>query len=138
MKVTTKAAAAAFAVAALTSCGASNNTTVSTASFERKWEIADASGNSTKGSPDEAYIEFDGKGGVSGCTGANTFNGSYSITPDGSLQFSEMISTRMAAGPYRETEAAVFRALDEAKGYKIDGNEAKILDGSGREIMRLK
>lgn len=134
----TTAAAAAIAIAALTSCGASNNAITTGATIERKWEIADASGNSTKGAPDEAYITLDGKGGVSGCTGANTFNGSYSLTPEGALQFSDMISTRMAAGPYRETEAAVFRALEEAKGYKVDGNEALILDASGREIMRLR
>lgn len=134
----TTAAAAAFAIAALASCGSSNSAPTSGASIERKWEIVDASGNSTKGSLDEAYITFDGKGGVSGCTGANTFNGSYTLTPDGSLQFNDMISTRMAAGPYRETEAAVFRALDEAKGYKVDGDEAQILDASGREVMRLR
>lgn len=126
---------ATVALAALTSCGSNSSTSAPT--FESKWQIADVSGYSTQGSPDEAYIEFDGNGGVSGCTGANTFNGSYTISADGAIEFSSINSTRMGAGPYRETEAAVFRALDEAKGYKLNGSEAQILDGSGREIMKL-
>lgn len=138
MKKMTTAAAAALAFA-LTSCGASNSaTSADSASLERKWQIVDASGNSTQGSPDEAYIEFDGKGGVNGCTGANTFFGSYSVKADGTLEFSGMGMTRMAAGPYSATEDAVVRALNEAKGYKVNGAEAQLLDGSGREIMKLK
>ena len=134
--------AAVLAMTLMTGCGSSNSTsnggkTMNT--IEQKWQIEDASGNSTKGSMNEAYITFDGNGGVSGCTGANTFNGSYSASKDGDLTFGgDMISTRMAAGPYRATEQAVFEALAQTRSYKVDGDEAKLLDGSGREVMRLK
>lgn len=138
MKKTTTAAIAAITFAALTSCSSTNNAASSSSNFESKWAIADASGFSTEGSPDEAYIEFDGNGGVNGCTGANIFNGSYTIKSDGKLEFSGMILTRMAAGPYRDTEDAVVNALNDARGYKVNGEEAQILDGSGREIMKLK
>lgn len=138
MKKTTTAAVAAMAIAALTSCSSTNSASSSASTFERKWEIANANGLSTQGSPDEAYIEFDGKGGVNGCTGANIFNGSYSINSDGSLEFSGMTLTRMGAGPYRETETAVVNALNEARGFKLSGSEAIIVDAAGRELMKLK
>lgn len=137
------AAAAAIAMMTMTGCGSSNGTAdqakAGQNSLAQKWQIADASGNSTDGARNEAFITFDGNGGVSGCTGANTFNGSYTSTADGELTFGgDIISTRMAAGPYRETEQAVFQALAETKRYSIDGDEAKLIDGSGREVMRLK
>lgn len=98
--------------------------------------IKDASGYSTNGSPDEAYIEFDSKGGVNGCTGANQFFGSYD-GEGGQVSIDGVNSSRMGAGPYRETEQAVIRALREAKSFEIDSNEAKLKDAAGREVMRL-
>lgn len=137
------AAAAAIAMMTMTGCGSSNGTAdqakAGQNSLAQKWQIADVSGNSTDGARNEAFITFDGKGGVSGCTGANLFNGSYTSTADGELTFGgDIVSTRMAAGPYHETEQAVFQALAETKRYSIDGDEAKLIDGSGREVMRLK
>lgn len=128
----------AAACAALTGCGSSSSTSADSKkqSLEQRWLIVDASGYSTTNSPDEAYIEFDGKGGVNGCTGANTFFGSYSLE-SGEISIEGVNTSRMGAGPYRETEHAVLTAMREAKSFSVEGNTVKLLDASGREVMKL-
>ncbi len=135
--------AIALAATGATSCSSTKSAsdTAKTESSQQntlkgRWMIKDASGYSTNGSPDEAYIEFDGKGGVNGCTGANQFFGSYDGGND-QISIEGINSTRMGAGPYRETEQAVIRALREAKSFMTDGDAATLRDAAGREVMRL-
>lgn len=136
-------AAAAAAAIGITSCSSTRKASCETTAeattantLTGRWIIKNASGYSTNGAPDEAYIEFDGKGGVNGCTGVNQFFGSYD-GKGGLVSIDGMNSSRMGAGPYRETEQAVLRALREAKNFEVDGNVAKLKDAAGREVMRL-
>ncbi len=135
--------AAAVTALGVTSCSsskdASGQTTAEAArsnTLTGRWIIKNASGYSTSGSPDEAYLEFDGKGGVNGCTGVNQFFGSCD-GDGGQIAIEGVNSSRMGAGPYRETEQAVIRALREAKSFETDGSNATLRDSAGREVMRL-
>ncbi len=104
-------------------------------SLSGRWNIAEAYGNSTASAADTAYIEFTEQG-VSGCTGANNFMGNYS-NEGTSLTFADINSTKMGAGPYRETEQSVLNALDAAQSVKISGDTAIVTDGEGNVVMKL-
>ncbi len=104
-------------------------------SLSGRWNIAEAYGNSTASAADTAYIEFTEQG-VSGCTGANNFMGNYS-NEGTSLTFADINTTKMGAGPYRETEQSVLNALDAAQSVKISGDTAIVTDGEGNVVMKL-
>ncbi len=105
------------------------------ASLTGRWSITEAYGNSTANAADTAVIEFMEQG-VSGNTGANNFMGNY--TNDGSsLTFADINTTKMAAGPYRETEQSVLNALNAARTVKISGDTALVADTDGNVVMKL-
>lgn len=100
------------------------------------WLIANAFGNQTSEASDTAFVSFATDGTASGCTGANSFTANFS-SDSNSISFSEIGSTKMAAGPYRETEQAVLRALESAKSYTLEGSTALVADSTGSVILTL-
>lgn len=104
-------------------------------SLSGRWNITEAYGSSTDNAADTAYIEFNEQG-VSGNTGANNFMGNYT-NEDTSLTFADISTTKMGAGPYRETEQSVLNALNAAQSVKISGDTAIVADGDGNVVMKL-
>ncbi len=100
------------------------------------WLIANAFGYQTSEASDTAFVSFATDGVANGCTGANSFTAQYSSDAN-AISFSEIGSTKMAAGPYRETEQAVLRALESAKSYTIEGNTASVADSTGAVVLTL-
>ncbi len=100
------------------------------------WLIANAFGYQTSEASDTAFVSFAADGVANGCTGANSFTANYTSNAT-TISFSAIGSTKMAAGPYRETEQAVFRALESAKSYTIEGNTASVADSTGAIILTL-
>lgn len=107
-----------------------------TASLTGQWLITKAFDHPTSSSENTAFITFSPDGKINGCTGANKFFGSCSIDAS-SITFSNIGTTRMFAGPYQDTENAVLKALDEAKSFSINGNQATISDASNTIILIL-
>ena len=108
---------------------------VSAASIEGEWLIVSALGKTTENAADTAFLEFT-NGKVSGCTGANTLNGNYNANGN-ALSFGEIATSRMGAGPYRETEQAVLKALETAATVTIDGDKASVADSTGATVLSL-
>ena len=100
------------------------------------WLIVNAFGYQTSEASDTAFVSFATDGVANGCTGANSFTANYSSDAN-TISFAEIGSTKMAAGPYRETEQAVFRALESAKSYTIEGQTASVADSTGTVILTL-
>lgn len=105
------------------------------ASLSGRWNITEAYGSSTESAADTAYIEFTEQG-VSGNTGANNFMGNYA-NEGTSLTFADISTTKMGAGPYRETEQSVLNALNAAQSVKVSGDTAIVADGDGNVVMKL-
>lgn len=75
---------------------------------------------------------------VHGNTGCNIFNGSIFVDPDkaGSIQFQGMAVTRMLC-PDMSTETAFLVALESVEFAKSNGQNALLLDSSGKEVLVL-
>jgi heat shock protein HslJ len=88
----------------------------------------------------DADLVFDA-GVVSGSTGCNRLNGSYSIDGDpsvGAISFSEIATTKMACEPdVAEQEQAILTGLDEAASYTIAGSAMTLSDGEGAFLLTL-
>ena len=75
---------------------------------------------------------------VHGNTGCNIFNGSIFVDPDkaGSIQFQGMAVTRMLC-PDMSTETSFLVALESVEFAKSNGQNALLLDSSGKEVLVL-
>jgi heat shock protein HslJ len=83
-------------------------------------------------------IKFDAKAGtVSGSGGCNRFTGKYESTAAGSLKFGPLASTRMACADTMVTESEFFKALDQVRGYHIDGNVLHFIGAKGETLVNF-
>ncbi|MGB5136099.1 MAG: META domain-containing protein [Prochlorococcaceae cyanobacterium] len=75
---------------------------------------------------------------VSGSGGCNRLMGGFTL--DGStLRFSPLASTKMAcAEPVMAFEMNVVRALEQVRGWRIEGNALSLLDAGGRPLLRYQ
>lgn len=85
-----------------------------------RWQLASSPAGPAAG---EAWIEFDGAGGVSGKAGCNGFHGAAEFEAQ-SIGLSPLASTRMMCpAPLDAQETAVFKVLAEPLEYVVrDGN----------------
>ena len=81
----------------------------------------------------EMDIQFGKDGSVSGNSGCNTYNGSYTVKGN-QIQFGPMASTRMACGDpagIMEQEQQYLAALETAATYQIEGNALELRTSDG-------
>ena len=81
----------------------------------------------------EMDIQFGKDGSVSGNSGCNTYNGSYTVNGN-QIQFGPMASTRMACGDpagIMEQEQQYLAALETAATYQIEGNALELRTSDG-------
>ena len=75
---------------------------------------------------------------VSGSTGCNRYSGSYTITDDGALSISEVVSTMMACLPEADAvERAMLTALDRTVRAKLGVDRLSLIDADGRRAAAL-
>lgn len=118
---------------AMSSC--SSNSASDSAKIEGEWLIEKAMGVSTSDGESEAFINFDDKGNLNGCTSVNVFTGEYKREGK-SLSLQNIGMTKMM-GPHMEIEDAVTNAINACAGIEIDGVKARILDKESNTIMEL-
>ena len=76
---------------------------------------------------------------VSGSTGCNRYSGSYTITADGALSISEVVSTMMACLPEADAvERAVLNGLDRTVRAQLGVDRLSLIDADGRELLRFR
>lgn len=81
-------------------------------------------------------INFPASGQLSGNSGCNTYNGSFSTTPDGSLTIEGVFATNIACPePIMQQEQTYLGLLPTAARYQISGPTLTIFDGSGAAIL---
>lgn len=116
-----------------TSCG--NSSKVDTSLINGEWLIEDAMGVSTETAENEAFINFDGKGGVNGNASVNTFFGSY-IYDGENFKLDNIGMTRMF-GASMDVEDAITEAINTAASIDIDGDKAVVKNSEGETVMTL-
>lgn len=85
----------------------------------------------------EPWLQLDARAGrVSGLAGCNRFSGPYTAGP-GTLRFGPLVATKMAC-PELETEAALLRALEATRGFRVLGRTLELVDAGGRVLVRLE
>ena len=76
---------------------------------------------------------------VSGSTGCNRYSGSYTITDDGALSISDVVSTMMACLPEADAvERAMLTALDRTVSAKLGVDRLSLIDPDGVELLRFR
>lgn len=123
----------ASCMAMATSCG--NTSKVDTSLINGEWLIENAMGVTTETAENEAFISFDGKGGVNGNASVNTFFGSY-VYDGTSLKLDNIGMTRMF-GASMDVEDAITEAINTAASIEIDGDRATVRNEAGDAIMSL-
>lgn len=85
----------------------------------------------------DAHIILSRDGRVSGSTGCNNLNGSYTRYP-GRLSFGHVGTTRMACSPrIMDQERRFLDALRMTASYEITARRLILFDGRGKTIMEL-
>lgn len=103
-----------------------------------EWDIVSAKGlkADTTTTAQRAFLAFGDSSKVTGCTGVNQLMGSFEFSGD-KLTFSNVASTKMMAGPFRQMEANVMEVIASAASIAVQGNEATIFDAKGEAVMVL-
>ena len=81
-------------------------------------------------------ISFNPDGRVNGMSGANLFGGTYEIGKDGSIKFSQMLSTRRM-GKFAAYETKFLTALSQVDKVSVSGGEL-ILSKGGEALIKFK
>ena len=82
------------------------------------------------------FISFNPDGKVNGMSGANLFGGTYEIGKDGSIKFSQMLSTRRM-GKFAAYETKFLTALSLVDKVSVSGGEL-ILSKGGEALIKFK
>lgn len=82
------------------------------------------------------FISFNPDGRVNGMSGANLFGGTYEIGKDGSIKFSQMLSTRRM-GKFAAYETKFLTALSQVDKVSVSGGEL-ILSKGGEALIKFK
>ena len=85
---------------------------------------------------DWVFISFNPDGRVNGMSGANLFGGTYEIGKDGSIKFSQMLSTRRM-GKFAAYETKFLTALSQVDKVSVSGGEL-ILSKGGEALIKFK
>ncbi len=86
----------------------------------------------------EPWIQLDGRSmRVTGSGGCNRISGNYHAGRS-TLQFGELISTKMACISGTEMETAFLRVLDRTRAFRIHGRSLDLLDDVGRALAQLE
>ena len=87
----------------------------------------------------DAHLRLDAKQKrATGYSGVNSFSGSFE-TGAASLKFGPLAATRRAGPPQAMAfEAALFKALEATRSYRIAGATLELLDAEGKPQARLE
>jgi len=106
-----------------------------------EWKLVSVEGIATlpEGVAATPTMQFASDGRLGANTGCNSAGASYT-TDGGRLSFGPILSTKRACADPRgnELEAAVLRALEATRGYRIDTDTLHLLAEDGRTLATLR
>lgn len=85
----------------------------------------------------EAYLTLRADGAAEGNGGCNRFRGNYFSETPNALNFSPLMSTRMAC-PAMDTENGFTQVLGQARTYRISGDTLWVLGAAPTPLARLE
>ena len=101
-----------------------------------EWHLVQLRGNDVAFDAQSFNIHFADNGSLSGIGACNRFNAPYSVTEKRAIEIGAIASTRRLC-PNIEAEQSMFRELDDAAFYEIDGPMLLLLkDGEIRAIFK--
>jgi heat shock protein HslJ len=103
-----------------------------------QWRFVEVAGMQVPAAVDATMRLHDGH--ASGKAGCNAYGAAYRVAADGTAQFTQSLSTRMAClqppGAMR-VERGVFDALQETAKVEIRNGELVLLDAAGNPLAKL-
>ena len=101
-----------------------------------EWHLVQLRGNDVAFDAQSFNIQFAADGTLAGIGACNRFNAPYSVTEKRAINIGTIASTRRLC-PNIEAEQSMFRELDDAAFYEIDGPMLLLLkDGEIRAIFK--
>ena len=85
----------------------------------------------------EPHLKFNADGKVNGSTGCNRLMGTYKLEGN-KLQFSQMITTKMACPQLGNLEQTFLQAVHATAAMRISGKTLELKDAAGKVVMRLE
>ncbi len=103
-----------------------------------EWHLVQLRGNDVRFDSDSFNLKFAEDGSLSGIGACNRFTAPYSVTEKRAIDIGTIASTRRMCSNI-EAEQTLFRELDDAAFYEIDGPMLLLLkDGEIRAIFHAK
>ncbi len=127
---TLAAVVAGVALVALAGCSSSGGS--SGASLDgTRWRLTEWTVSSLNPADFTITAEFAG-GQISGKSGVNTYNGSYTAGPGDAFSVGQIAATQMAGPePAMRAEQAYLTLLGQVKSFKLAGDELTLYDAGG-------
>ncbi len=85
----------------------------------------------------EASLRFPQEGRISGFTGCNRFNGSYTLAGH-SIHLGPVMTTRMACPASANIEVSYKKALADARQIDLEGDSLYLLNEAGRRVAAFR
>lgn len=119
------------AAAMIASCAPQMPTGNSTSnSIQKSWELVSLDGQDVNSST-PVYLDFGNNNKITGKTGCNTVNGTFTVTNGTQVRFSQLASTRMMCAPSdMNIENQVLDVLKTADNFTV--NDGKLMLNVGR------
>jgi len=106
---------------------------------DTQWRLVELHGGPVKKvgeqPPPSLLLQSDGQR-LTGSGGCNRMTGSYQLNGQ-SITFGKVASTMMACVDGMEQETAFFKALDQTRAWKVQGDALELLDASATTIARF-
>jgi heat shock protein HslJ len=109
-------------------------------SFENtKWLLTEGNGINLEATDVEITLNFEPNKSISGYSGVNQFGGSYKLSSNNIIEFSEIFSTQMASMDpiLNENERQYLSLLLQVKNYQFGENELILLDENNNVLLRF-
>ncbi len=107
------------------------------------WTLVELTGRSITKTPTgrEPYLMLLEDGQAVATGGCNQMSGKYQFSSDvdgAKLSFSQMAATMKACPDGMDRDAALGKALEATRGYRIDGSRLELTDASGTVLVRCE
>lgn len=103
-----------------------------------EWHLVQLRGGDVSFADDKFNLRFSSEGSLSGIGSCNNFMAPYSTTEKRTINIGTIASTRRYC-PESEVEQTLFKELDDAQFYEIDGPMLLLLnDGEIRAVFKAK
>jgi heat shock protein HslJ len=105
-----------------------------------KWLLTEGNGINLEATDVEITLNFEPNKSISGYSGVNQFGGTYKLSSNNRIEFSEIFSTQMASMDpiLNENERQYLSLLMQVKNYQFGENEFILLDENNTVLLKFE